>query len=213
MHDHGESGRDHDALDADARAALLGWLATDVPDGFADRVLARGVPAPDDDAPLLPPLAAVPEPPIELRPRRRRIRRWLGAGAAMLAAAALVLLIGRTLRARAEAEDRAVRVAMAEVAPSAELSAMRSAALATLAEQCTPCHTRSSSDAVPGALEVFDVEDPRWHVSMSDRQLEVAVRRLDGSSADAAERARFRTYVDAEISHRRATGGRAAPGT
>ena len=205
---------DHDdGLDAEAHAALLGWLATDVPAGFADRVLARGVPPVDDDAPLLPPLEAVPAPPIDLLARRRRLQRWLAAGIAMLAAAAFVLLLGTTLRARAEADDRALRVAADEFAPSAELAALRGAALATLAEQCTPCHAHSHDDAVSGALAVFDVEDPRWHVSMSDRQLEVAARRIETSSADAAERAGFRSYVDAEIAHRRATGGRAAPGT
>ena len=64
---------------------------------------------------------------------------------------------------------------------------------------------------MPGALEVFDVDDPRWYLSMSERQLGVAVRRLDG-----AEREGFQAYVDGEIAHRRGsvvTDGRARTGT
>ncbi|HET6584243.1 MAG TPA: hypothetical protein VFG69_12360 [Nannocystaceae bacterium] len=199
---------DEDAgLEAPARAALLRWLAdhdTGAPAGFADRVLAcRREPgaahdALADDEPLLPPFVALP---IAL-PRKRPVRRWLAVGTSVLAAAALVMFIARTLRAGVEADERAVRVAAAEIPASAELLAMRTAALATLQQQCMPCHSRSSADAVPGALEVFDVEDPRWYLSMSDRQLGVAARRIDGTGIAAAEREGFHAYVDGEIAHR-----------
>jgi hypothetical protein len=199
-------------LDAHARAALLRWLEdhdTGAPSDFADRVLARGRESgPEgrgdeplaDHEPLLPPFVALPT----ATPRRQRsVRRWLAVGASVLAAAALVLLIGRTLRAGVEADERAERVAAVELGASADLLALRTAALATLQEQCTPCHSRSSAEAVPGALEVFDVDDPRWYLSMSERQLGVAMRRIDGTAAETAEREGFHAYVDGEIAHRR----------
>jgi hypothetical protein len=205
------TAHDHDVgLDAHSRAALLHWidsLDAEAPSGFADGVLARMRDAPAaalaDDAP-----AAT---------RRRSRKRWLATGAAVLAAAALVLFIGRSLRASAEAGERAERLAL-EVPASASLLELRSAALATLQAQCTPCHSSTSGEAVRGALEVFDVEDPRWYLSMSERQLGVAMRRLDGA-VETAEREGFRAYVDGEIAHRRAsaptpvTGGRARTGT
>jgi hypothetical protein len=196
---------DDAGLDAHARAALLRWLEdhdTGAPSGFADRVLARGHEPLADDEPLLPPFVVLPT----ATPRRRPLRRWLAIGASVLAAATLVLLIARNLRAGVEADERAQRIAAVEVPATAELLALRSAALATLRAECTPCHTRSSADAIPGALEVFDVEDPRWYLSMSERQLGVAVRRIDGTEVQTAEREGFHAYVDGEIAHRRASG-------
>lgn len=201
---------DDAGLDAHARAALLRWLEdhdTGAPSGFADRVLARGPerrayePLPADE-PLLPAFLALPL----TTPRKRPMRRWLAIGASVLAAAALVMFIALTLRAGVEADERALRAAAVEIPASADLLALRTAALATLQEQCMPCHSRSSADAVPGALEVFDVEDPRWYLSMSERQLGVAVRRIDGTDVQTAEREGFHAYVDAEIAHRRASG-------
>lgn len=197
-----------DGLDARARAALLRWndtYGTDAPHGFADRVLARvGVSSQDDDEPLLPPYVPVPDVVPIAAARRRPLRRWLTIGAAVLAAAVLVLFVGRTLRAEVEGNERAQRLAVLETPADASLLELRSAALETLAAECTPCHSSTNEESVSGALEVFDVQDPRWYLSMSDRQLGVAVRRLDGTvGGDEADR--FRAYVDAEIAHRRAS--------
>ena len=209
-----------EGLDARGRVALLRWIDThgaEAPRGFADRVLAGVGEAPlGDDEPLLPAFVAMPDVVPLQSPRRRPLRRWLTIGAAVLAAAVLVLFVGRTLRAGVEGTERAQRVAALDLPPSASLLDLRSAALATISAQCTPCHSSTSGDAVPGALEVFDVEDPRWYLSMSERQLGVAMRRLDGSvGSDEADR--FRAYVDAEIAHRRAsaplTDDRARTGT
>jgi hypothetical protein len=220
------TAHDQDAgLDAHSRAALLRWIDTldaDAPSGFADGVLARMEQqargarlALAADEPLLP---AFVEVPTAAPSRRRSLRRWLTIGASVLAAAALVLLIARNLRAEAEHGERTDRLAALELPPSASLLELRAAALATLQAECTPCHSGTSSDAVTGALEVFDVEDPRWYLSMSERQLGVAIRRIDGA-VETAEREGFRAYVDAEIAHRRSsasapvTGGRARTGT
>lgn len=219
------TAHDHDAgLDAHSRAALLRWIDTldaEAPSGFADGVLAQlqgQARAPRlalaADEPLLPAFVAVP---TTAPSRRRSLRRWLTIGASVLAAAALVLLIARNLRAQAEEGERAERLVALELPPSASLLEMRAAALATLQAECTPCHSGASTEAVPGALEVFDVEDPRWYLSMSERQLGVAMRRIDGA-VETAEREGFRAYVDGEIAHRRAsasalTGGRARTGT
>ena len=210
---------DHDAgLDAHSRAALLRWvdsLGPQAPRGFADDVLAK-LRSPSavlaEDEPLLPAFVAIPT-----APRRRSLRRWLTIAGSALAAAALVLLIARNLRAHEEAGERAQRLVALDLPPSASLLELRTAALATLQAQCTPCHSSTSGESVPGALEVFDVEDPRWYLSMSERQLGVALRRLDGA-VETAEREGFRAYVDGEIAHRASaptavTDGRARTGT
>jgi len=215
------NAHDHDTgLDPHCRAALLRWvdsLGPQAPRGFADDVLAK-LRSPSavlaTDEPLLPAFVAIP---TATAPRRRSLRRWLTIGASALAAAALVLLIARNLRAHEEAGERAQRLVALELPPSTSLLELRTAALATLQAQCTPCHSSTSGDAVPGALEVFDVEDPRWYLSMSERQLGVALRRLDGA-VETAEREGFRAYVDGEIAHRASaptavTDGRARTGT
>ncbi len=195
-------------LDARARAALLRWMAThdgDAPSGFADRVLAgvSAAPLPDDE-PLLPRFVPVPEVVPLSSARRRPLRRWMTIGAAVLAAAVLVLFVGRTLRAGVEGTERAQRLAALDASPSTGLLELRSAALETLTTECAPCHSSTNEKSVSGALEVFDVQDPRWYLSMSERQLGVAARRLDGTvGGDEADR--FRAYVDAEIAHRRAS--------
>jgi hypothetical protein len=195
-------------LDAHGRAALLRWVDAlereePAPTDFAERVLAgfSSEQLPDGE-PLLPPFVALPT--IVPMARRRRLRRWLAAGAGLLAAAVLVLFIGRSLRADVEARERSARIAALEIPPAASLLELRSVALATLQAECTPCHSSSSASAVSGALEVFDVDDPRWYLSMSERQLGVAAGRIEDSD-DPTVREGFRAYVDAELAHRRAS--------
>src|SRR5262245_32469941 len=115
-------------LDARARAALLRWMATheaDAPSGFADRVLAGAAAPLPDDEPLLP--RFVPVPNVVPLSRRRPLRRWLTIGAAVLAAAVLVLFVGRTLRAGVEGTERAERLAALDASPDAGLFELRGA--------------------------------------------------------------------------------------
>jgi hypothetical protein len=92
---------------------------------------------------------------------------------------------------------------------------LREEARAILAAHCGACHASHLDTAMPGALVIYDLDEPEWAARMTDLQLTSAHVRLsqpippdgrEGTISDA-ERATFRRYVDAELAARsRATG-------
>jgi mono/diheme cytochrome c family protein len=182
----------------DERAELLAFVDEPVPAGFADRVVlvwrqegddqARGTKSVADAVPL----------------RRRRSVRVAVAAIVSLAAVLLVAWWSRTAMVeRSEARERVARLAAPEIAPPAALARMRVDAHALLATNCSPCHDSTASDAESGALDVFDVREARWWLTMSDRQLRVVIDRMssrdDMTDDDIAGIAR---YVEAELEFR-----------
>ena len=194
-------------LSGEHRAALAAWAEHSAPDDFADRVVANlGVAEldgdADDDLPGAP-SSSTASVVIELQ-RARRLRRSVVAIACALAAAVLIgyWVRGLVIENR-EYEERLARLVAAQPDPSPELASLRVAAHTTFARHCTPCHDSADGSAKGDALEVFDVQDRRWWLSMSDRQLEVALTRMateDGVGPQ--ERRGIAAYVEAELAYR-----------
>jgi hypothetical protein len=128
---------------------------------------------------------------------RRRSVRVVVAALVSLAAAVLVAWVSRSAMVeRSEARERVVE-------PPVALAGMRVEAHTLLAAHCAPCHDSIALDAESDALEVFDVQDSRWWLTMSDRQLRVIVDRMasrDGMSTD--DIAGITNYVAAELEFR-----------
>jgi hypothetical protein len=85
-------------------------------------------------------------------------------------------------------------------APSPEtvIAVLGAEAGLVLAEHCMPCHDSTDPEANPGALQVYDLEQPQWWLTMSDAQLEEArtrVQQLEAASDD--ERRRVSAFVEA----------------
>ncbi|MCA9708348.1 MAG: hypothetical protein KDK70_21035 [Myxococcales bacterium] len=210
------------ALSGEERAALLAWAEEDPPEGFADAVLAAWVAAREPEPESEP--AAAPEP---RRARRASsLRSVIGIGTAISAAAVVMLLVrvppssgegldgaagslpsaqGCQAHAAAFAEP-ALAPSIPSVGPDAH-SVLGAEAVAVLVHHCTPCHDGTDPDAKPGALGVFDVQQPRWWSTMSDAQLAEARLRIEelGDAADE-ERRRMTAFVDAELAQREHAG-------
>ena len=188
-------------LHAHQRAALRAWAARDVPDDFAEEVLARWDAEQEADRSS----AAAPgreQPRADTRAERRdaRLAWWCGV---MAAAAAIVLALGMAWP-RAVQDDRPRPDPTAFVerdAPTPELAMLREQARAQLLVHCTPCHLGRAEGAKPPAVAIFDVGQARWHDGLTGAQLVAAASRMD-DRASVEEAAGFRRYVDAELAHR-----------
>jgi hypothetical protein len=96
----------------------------------------------------------------------------------------------------------------------AAADALRDEARIVLERHCGQCHVRDYPTALPRALAVFDLREPDWSACMSDAQFRSALWRLgeplppDGRPSDVGpdERARFQSYVDAELARRARAG-------
>lgn len=198
------------ALTDDERAALAAWADDgDVPDGFEDRVVAAYLSAssassasgPDrGEAALAGPRAAG---------REGRVVRLVGLGAAIAAAAAVMLMVRVLPRASevelevAEArEPSSAEPTTVEPAPErpSELAALGADAALVLAQHCVPCHDSTDPEAKPAALQVFDLQQPQWWLLMSDPQLDVARERLEQLEAATDD---DRRKLDAFLAARR----------
>jgi mono/diheme cytochrome c family protein len=179
----------------DERAELLAFVDGPVPSGFADRVVSAWT---EEHAGAV--TRALPF-------HRRRSVRVAVAALVSIAAALLVAWWSRTaMIERSEARERTARLAATQLDPSPALARSRADAHALLAANCAPCHDSTASEADVSALEVFDVRDARWWLTLSDRQLRVVLDRMssdDGVTPD--ELAGIAGWVAAEIDFR--TGG------
>jgi hypothetical protein len=224
-------------LSDDERAALAAWADEgDVPDGFAERVAAAWLAerlgeAPDDEqadedeAVTAGPRAAT---------RGGRGVRVVGLVATLAAAAAVMCMVRLPPRAsevegavaaepvedaEAGACDRAAPGAgpvraeapaavPAEVEPAEpDLAVLGAGAGAVLAQHCMPCHDSTDPAAKPDALQVFDLEQPQWWLTMSDAQLvEARTRVQELAAATDDERWRLAAFVEDQL-HRRAHAG------
>jgi mono/diheme cytochrome c family protein len=177
----------------DERAQLLAFVDDAVPAGFADRVVTAW----KDEAGVRSAPAVVPL-------LRRRSFRVIVAACVSLAAALLIAWFSRTAMVeRSEARERVARLAAPEVEPPVALTQMRAEAHTLLAVHCSPCHDSTAFDAEGQALDVFDVQDSRWWLTMSDRQLRVVIDRMasrDGMSPDDIEG--ITSYIEAELDYR-----------
>jgi hypothetical protein len=82
--------------------------------------------------------------------------------------------------------------------PETMLAVLGAEAGLVLAEHCMPCHDSTDPGANPGALQVYDLDQPQWWLTMSDAQLEEArtrVQQLETASDD--ERRRMSAFVEA----------------
>lgn len=140
--------------------------------------------------------------------REGRVLRLVGLCAAVAAAAAVMLMVRVLPRAseveparevasveRAEPAEPIVRIEppAAVPAPAGECDTDVLAAEATLvaAQHCSPCHDSAARDAVPGAVDVFDIQQQEWWSLMSETQIEGARRRArvieDATEEDRAK--------------------------
>jgi mono/diheme cytochrome c family protein len=104
---------------------------------------------------------------------------------------------------RDEARERAARLATPEIDPPEQLIRMRTDAHALLAAHCAPCHDSMATAPDAEALGVFDVQDSRWWLAMSDRQLRIVIDRMAGSEGmSPADIAGIESYVQAELDFR-----------
>jgi mono/diheme cytochrome c family protein len=179
----------------DERAQLLSFVDDAVPAGFADRVVAAW----KEEARVTPEPTRIVVPLL-----RRRSFRVIVAACVSLAAALLVAWFSRAAMVeRSEARERVARLAAPDVEPPVALTQMRAEAHTLLAVHCSPCHDSTAFDAEGEALDVFDVQDSRWWLTMSDRQLRVVIDRMasrDGMSPDDIEG--IASYIEAELDYR-----------
>ncbi len=212
------------ALSIEDHDALAKWAEHEPSDDFADAVMAAWQQELDDDAEAEAP-AAIPR-------RATGDRNLIGLVVGVAAAAAVLLLVIQPTP-KAEAGTRIAqpdRCAHAlsesapgcdhDVAPERTVSGVPDApvdastftrlsadALAVVTHHCMPCHDGRDDEAKAGALEVYDVRQPRWWRTMSDEQLEqteLRVRELGVASED--ERRSVAAFVDAELTRRARAG-------
>jgi hypothetical protein len=205
------------ALSSDDRAALAAWADEgDLPEGFADRVVVAFLAEAAGDVNRADAYEAV----VPIEPRATvgggKLLRLVGFVAAIAAAAAVMLMV-RVLPRASEVEvvsAHACEHAGAKAAPTPtdppiaagpslrapELAVLGAQAATVLAQHCSPCHDSTDPDANPSALQVFDLEQPQWWLTMSDAQLEQARTRVQelGAASDD-ERARVKAFVQAQL--------------
>lgn len=202
---------DPSALRSDERAALAAWADEgDLSDGFGDRVVATF---------LAERLGQAEEEAPEARARAREggVVRVIGLVAAIAAAAAVMLMVMVLPRASAGVEvadargwdqgiDELGLVVVSEETRALEPSRGARAA-AVLAQHCAPCHDSSDPEGKPQALDVFDLEQPQWWITMSDAQLEEARLRVQElGAATEEERGRVAGFVETELARRAHAG-------
>lgn len=209
---------DPSALRSDERAALAAWADEgDLADGFGDRVvaalLAERLGAEELDDELDDEGAVAPGP----RPwaREGRLLRVVGLVAAIAAAAAVMLMVRVLPRASegiAVADGRdwdhaKDQRALERSTPSSDVERLGARAAAVLAQHCSPCHDSTDPEGQPQALQIFDLEQSQWWLTMSDAQLEetgLRVRELGAATDD--ERDRVAVFVAAQLRQRAHAG-------
>jgi len=199
------------------RAALAAWADEgEVPDGFADRVVAAYLAErlgdfeseSESESESEAGEAATAEPRVAASDGR--LIRVVGLVAAFAAAAAVMLMV-RVLPRASEVEVVAAADVVAPSraeppvaetfpapAPETVISVLGLEAGMVLAEHCTPCHDSTAPEANPAALQVYDLEQPQWWLTMSDAQLEdlrMRIQELEAASDD--QRRRVSTFVEA----------------
>ncbi len=209
------------ALTSEERAALAAWAEHDASDGFADAVLqAWSVEQSDDDqAPLEP-----EEQAGRRTSGRMSMRSVIGLGAAVAAAAAVMLMVrvappgtGQAVAGTPGCEHAESSLRSSDLLPSptpsesASLeergSALGDDAVAVLARHCSPCHDGEDVDARARALDVFDVQQRSWWPGMSSAQLTETRQRIERlGSAREDERRSVAAFVDAQLSLRAHAG-------
>lgn len=194
------------ALTPEQLAALHAWAdAGDVPDDFADRVVAR-LRCQRDDPPSTHARGQEAAAVASRTGAEARVVRRVGVVAALAAAAAVMLMVRVLPRASEVADDPAARPAspseraLAMASEPSESQRLGAAAADVLAEHCRPCHDSTDPEAKPEALAVFDVTEPRWWAVMSDAQLEDASMRVQqlGAATDD-ERRTMDAFVRARL--------------
>lgn len=91
--------------------------------------------------------------------------------------------------------------------PEPNLAVLGAQAATVLAQHCSPCHDSTDFEANPNALQVFDLEQPQWWLTMSDAQLEEArtrVQQLGAATED--ERRRVAAFVEVQLRQRAHAG-------
>ena len=188
-------------LDAPLRDELFAYVDEPVPAGFADRVMSAWK---EEDRVTPEPSFGVASTPSVVPLLRRWLFRVAVAVLVSLAAAVLVAWVSRSAMVeRSEARERAARLAAPVIEPPVALARMRADAHTLRAAHCAPCHDSTAMDAENDALEIFDVQDSRWWLTMSDRQLRVVVDRMtsrDGMTPD--DIAGITSYIEAELDFR-----------
>lgn len=213
-------------LSSRERSMLAAWADDgDVPDDFADRVVAAYLAEADED-----PEATVARPrPAASDGKLVRLVGW----AAAIAAAAAVMLMVRVLPRASEVEQVAdghheTAVARAPVpgqppleaehqgdatcdhedgaseppsvgsSPEPVLEVLGREAGIVLAEHCSPCHDSTAPDASLEALLVYDLEQPQWWLTLSDVQLEDVRMRIQGlGAASDDQRRQVNAFIEA----------------
>lgn len=93
--------------------------------------------------------------------------------------------------------------------PGAEL---RDEARLVLERWCADCHVSDYPTAIAGALAVFDLREPEWHLRMTDEQLRSALERFGPTGGSEAsepspippeDRETVVRFVDEEITRRK----------
>jgi hypothetical protein len=91
--------------------------------------------------------------------------------------------------------------------PQPDLAILGAQAATVLAQHCSPCHDSTDPEANPNALQIFDLEQPQWWLTMSDAQLEDArtrVQELEAATDD--ERGRVKAFVEVQLRQRAHAG-------
>lgn len=98
-------------------------------------------------------------------------------------------------------------VETSSASPEPVLAVLGAAAGTVLAQHCSPCHDSTDPEAKPAALDVFDLEQPQWWLTMSDARLEEARTRVQelGAASDD-ERRTMDAFVEARL-HRMSRAG------
>lgn len=230
-------------LSSRERSMLAAWADDgDVPDDFADRVVAAVLAERLGDGDGAEDGAEAAVARTRAAASEGKVVRLVGWVAAIAAAAAVMLMVRVLPRASEVGVAEARRPDGAEIGaapvqspapvepmddptcepvdgaarlpridsppvetPSAKLPEQAFAVLGAdatlvLAQHCSPCHDSLDSEANPGALDVFDLEEPQWWLTMSDAQLEEARTRVQelGDASDD-ERRTLDAFVEARL--------------
>jgi mono/diheme cytochrome c family protein len=97
---------------------------------------------------------------------------------------------------RSSAKVLAVALAAITFAARADAPKPSAAGAAVITRHCGSCHTRSSAEAKPAALAVFDLEDPIWLSKLTPDQRESAKRRLPSFKVPPEDQKAARALLD-----------------
>lgn len=88
----------------------------------------------------------------------------------------------------------------------APYSVLEADAMAVLTAHCSPCHDGAAEGAQSGALDVFDVRQPKWRTMSGEQLRQTNLRFGELGTVTDDERRRMTTFVEAELSRRAHAG-------